>query len=954
MGGSDGWVNGNAGASQAHHLEGFSIPYRAVMESMPTDTPITVTLGYDIKSNGKHALDYLTHYDRPDSHQVNFGHVAETVDPTDGISGLSVTPSTFPILVPSSMSPCVSDIDGQPTASFNALPAGERLMTLFGGTITAISYPSEGCLTDANAETQISVTFTLDSETAVLAWGGHIAKATEWGSGNSAAGISGSSYHMSLIDWTLGNLGRTDRSLSTGAVQPVGNVVINKVAVGGNTTFSFDATGSGIPSSFSIDTFLESGKTFSEIAAGSKTVSEVTPQSGWDFTSLSCEDPSGGTTVDETSRTANIDLADGETVTCTFTNTKRGRIKLDKVTDPTNDPQLFDFTLAGGPDSINQGFQLADATAPHDSGLIKPRTYSASETVPAGWDLTGLVCEITISGLEGGLSTFDTTTSPPDASITLAAGDTVTCTFTNTQQKGQLTVTKATLPATDASTEFDVTASGDGTITETALQTLTGNAGTFTWEVTPGTYAVSEAVPAGWDETNNTCVGVAVAAGETGACTITNVKRGTLIIQKHSIGGAATFSFTGSGPQPGSLGGGFDITTNGEVGLQSVGDVTFGNIVAGGYAVAEVVPDGWTLASATCSNGNDPNAITLGPGQEITCTFVNVMASVVTNSALCRLNVGDVDGQFRLIYIQDPQAPGSFRLNSSNPGQFYYNVFADGPDAVVNLTIDIPYPFVTQGANPIQVHDGILPPVDGCLVPGPSPPGDYAIATVMDGPGYMSSSGNSIITFEDYVVPEIGQTTTVTVSGPLPPSGLLYVTIHLDYSFKKTTGWEKKDSEPYGEPPFPAFNLDDPHAGMPPSVTIDDPQEYSFSWSDDDAFGSGDTQTAQSINAFKKYPPGISGIVTTGTTLTGTTAVEGVTLRLYDPDGLLVGEGGSGGFGWDVTDEDGWYQVVYKHKGKRAFYTVQLTLQDGTVLTQQVQLKGNAFRYVFFEVPESP
>ena len=38
--------------------------------------------------------------------------------------------------------------------------------------------------------------------------------------------------------------------------------------------------------------------------------------------------------------TATFHLGAGETVTCTFTNTKRGQIIIDKVTKPAADPQL--------------------------------------------------------------------------------------------------------------------------------------------------------------------------------------------------------------------------------------------------------------------------------------------------------------------------------------------------------------------------------------------------------------------------------------------------------------------------------------------------------------------------------------------------------------------------------------------------------------------------------------
>ena len=101
-------------------------------------------------------------------------------------------------------------------------------MTLFGGTLLDVTYVSEGdvALATRSSETLVKVRFIPDSPNAVLAWGGHIASRWDWGfnadgTPRSAGGISGSSYHMRLVGWTLGSLGNQDRSMSTDAVYPV-------------------------------------------------------------------------------------------------------------------------------------------------------------------------------------------------------------------------------------------------------------------------------------------------------------------------------------------------------------------------------------------------------------------------------------------------------------------------------------------------------------------------------------------------------------------------------------------------------------------------------------------------------------------------------------------------------------------------------------------------------------
>src|SRR3972149_6890533 len=62
------WEHGNAGDANSHLIEGYSQSYRAILEDLPVGVPITLTIGYDIKHSGAHAIDYLTQYNRLDDH----------------------------------------------------------------------------------------------------------------------------------------------------------------------------------------------------------------------------------------------------------------------------------------------------------------------------------------------------------------------------------------------------------------------------------------------------------------------------------------------------------------------------------------------------------------------------------------------------------------------------------------------------------------------------------------------------------------------------------------------------------------------------------------------------------------------------------------------------------------------------------------------------------------------
>src|SRR5439155_1479145 len=211
------------------------------------------------------------------------------------------------------------------------------------------------------------------------------------------------------------------------------HIVVDKVTspAGDPTSFSFSTTGTGYAGFSLTDAAAPNDQT---LAPGSYSVSEAVP-AGWDLTGLSCASSLGTSTVTTTAppvagpgtATASITLAAGDTVTCTFTDTKRGQIVVDKVTSPSGDPTSFSFSTTG---TGYASFSLTDAATPNGQTL-SPGSYSVSETVPMDW-----IATLSCSG--PATSSFPPTAPPvtgpgtATASITLAADDTVTCTFTNT------------------------------------------------------------------------------------------------------------------------------------------------------------------------------------------------------------------------------------------------------------------------------------------------------------------------------------------------------------------------------------------------------------------------------------------------------------------------------------------------------------------------------------------
>ena len=100
------------------------------------------------------------------------------------------------------------------------------------------------------------------------------------------------------------------------------NLIIVKNTVGGDGTFSFTTTGEDI-SPFSITTTSNSGvQSFNGISAGTYSVTENTP-AGWMLTSATCNN-------DQSPREVSLGL--GQTVICTFVDTKNASITVVKNT----------------------------------------------------------------------------------------------------------------------------------------------------------------------------------------------------------------------------------------------------------------------------------------------------------------------------------------------------------------------------------------------------------------------------------------------------------------------------------------------------------------------------------------------------------------------------------------------------------------------------------------------
>jgi hypothetical protein len=325
---SSNWQTGNLGTSNSDYAEGDSVPYRTIASNLAVGKTYKLHIEWDTTQSGKHALDYLTTYNRTES----------TANPCAGVTCSGGT-STLAIPIDSQVTGGgVTQVSGQNFTAFGAtFPADGATVSNSGGnlcgtaTCTITTNPSAYSLNGTYAgtsQTGLALYFTATNSTAVIAWSGHIARRLDWGAGNSAANVSGSPYHMRVIDLGCSNddncsAGNMDRSLSAAAVTLPGSITIVKQATNESSTpFSFVATPSPLTSFDLVDDgTMANTKVFSGIITfGSFSVTEGS-LAGWGLDRAACSianQTTGTATVNGS--VATIVLAEGEDVTCVFYN----------------------------------------------------------------------------------------------------------------------------------------------------------------------------------------------------------------------------------------------------------------------------------------------------------------------------------------------------------------------------------------------------------------------------------------------------------------------------------------------------------------------------------------------------------------------------------------------------------------------------------------------------------
>ncbi len=378
-----------------------------------------------------------------------------------------------------------------------------------------------------------------------------------------------------------------------------GKLIVKKVNVGGDQAdaFGFTTSGAGV-SDFSLAA-SDAPKQFGSLKPGTYGVAE-TADPRYALTSATCDDGSNPSSVK---------VGSGETVTCTFVNTRKtGKIKVVKQLIPASDPGTFDLKVDGT--TAVSGGNGANATV----------------TVPTGTGHSVAETGATLAKYSSSLSCTDGTKGGTSAGgITVTAGATTVCTFTNTRKQGTIKVVKHLIPASDSG-RFDLQVGGD------VVAAGVGDAGQGSKPVGPGTYAVSEAGDLAEYRSSIACdngakadgtsVDVTVDSGETVICTITNTRKADLTVTK-TEGGSSTLSRTwtftlSGGPDQVAL----TRTTAGN-------PMDFGSLLPGTYTLCEIdLPDGWHSSLGAAAGGKVCTQLELAAGEAGEFTVDNTTPAI--------------------------------------------------------------------------------------------------------------------------------------------------------------------------------------------------------------------------------------------------------------------------------------------------------------------------------------
>jgi hypothetical protein len=305
-------------------------------------------------------------------------------------------------------------------------------------------------------------------------------------------------------------------------------ITVDEASLPSSDPTSFNYTSPGLaPTSFALAD-ATAPRVFANVTPGQPyTITQAVP-AGWSLVASGT-----GCTYDPVAHSVTITPQPGDAITCTFTNTKLGTIRVAKTT--VGGDGTFSFS-AGSLPAMN-------ITTTSGAGLgvwsnVAPGHYDIDEAVPSGWS----------AGPFGG-------DCAADGTINVNPGQVANCTITDTKL-ATITIRKKTSPVGDP-TVFSFAASGG--LSPATFPMKDASVQLFTNVVPNQPYTVTEATPLNWllsvagPGCTSTKGGVTVtpAPGQNLDCTFTNTKLTPVLSASPASvppGGSVTIDLSGFPP----------------------------------------------------------------------------------------------------------------------------------------------------------------------------------------------------------------------------------------------------------------------------------------------------------------------------------------------------------------------------------------------------------------------
>src|ERR1051326_6128001 len=607
-----GWINGAIQASNSTYSEGNVVPHVYSITGLSIGSVYAFQVYYDYFDTNTCGLSHLEQYNN-------------TLTPTD--------------------------FGAAPSDTGVAFPDGPGHLFAVGASGVVFGSP-----TASGIQRSLSIKFTAAAADADFYWGLRLSVPNEYNSCSQASQAwPGASLQSNvgdtptIADATMLGGGGT-LQINPNTIATSSSIVINKVANGGDGPFNFTTTGNDL-ANFGITTVSGSGSaTFSGVtggaSGGSRTIVE-TSAAGWTLTSLTCSvtdvNPKNDTTYTTDLSTGTVSVTNlgiADTLTCTYTNTASGTIEVKKVLSPTTDTGKFDLKIDSTTfNNSGSGFGNNGTTGAQS---ISFGTHSVSEVAHTGTTLNDYTA--TYSCSKNG-NTLTSGSGATVSNLSVAAGDAIICTFTNTRKTGTIEVKKVLSPSNDPG-KFNLQINGNTEKTDAVDGDTTGAKTVSTGTNTVGEIAGSAGVLSNYTAaivckdnngagatvasgSNSGPLNVTVNAGDVIVCTITNTRKtGTIEVKKvlspSNDPGKFNLQINGNTEKTDAVDGDTTGAKTVSTGTNTVGEIAGSAGVLSNYTAAIVCKDN-NGAGATVASGSNsgPLNVTVNAGDVIVCTITN-------------------------------------------------------------------------------------------------------------------------------------------------------------------------------------------------------------------------------------------------------------------------------------------------------------------------------------------